>query len=534
MCIRDRPKRPQDRLLLSETKENFYKLINSLDKLSSSDAANIIKESSTQIVNGSTFNIQHGSVVIAAITSCTNTSNPSVLVAAGLVAKKAYEKGLNRKPWVKTSLAPGSQVVTKYLSDSGLDKYLNAIGFNNVGYGCTTCIGNSGPLPIEISKSVNENSLVVASVLSGNRNFEGRVNQDVKANYLMSPPLVVVYAIAGRIDIDLHNDPIGLDENGVNVYLKDIWPTLREVQDVMDKSVRSEMFLETYKDVFKGDELWNSLEIPEGDLYNWNEDSTYVKHPPYFEGMNIESENEIKEISNAYCLAFLGDSVTTDHISPAGAIKPSSPAGVYLTGKGIDIPDFNSYGSRRGNHEVMVRGTFANIRIRNKMLQDVEGGFTNFIPTSEQLPIYDASIKYQENGNSLVVIAGKEYGSGSSRDWAAKGTMLLGVKMVITESYERIHRSNLVGMGILPLQFINGESAESLGLTGYERYSTKGFSTLFIAEFPSNRVIDVIATKSDGSEVFFKATVRIDTPQEVLYFKNGGILPYVLRKLLSN
>ncbi len=528
------PKRPQDRLLLSETKENFYKLINSLDKLSSSDAANIIKESSTQIVNGSTFNIQHGSVVIAAITSCTNTSNPSVLVAAGLVAKKAYEKGLNRKPWVKTSLAPGSQVVTKYLSDSGLDKYLNAIGFNNVGYGCTTCIGNSGPLPIEISKSVNENSLVVASVLSGNRNFEGRVNQDVKANYLMSPPLVVVYAIAGRIDIDLHNDPIGLDENGVNVYLKDIWPTLREVQDVMDKSVRSEMFLETYKDVFKGDELWNSLEIPEGDLYNWNEDSTYVKHPPYFEGMNIESENEIKEISNAYCLAFLGDSVTTDHISPAGAIKPSSPAGVYLTGKGIDIPDFNSYGSRRGNHEVMVRGTFANIRIRNKILQDVEGGFTNFIPTSEQLPIYDASIKYQENGNSLVVIAGKEYGSGSSRDWAAKGTMLLGVKMVITESYERIHRSNLVGMGILPLQFINGESAESLGLTGYERYSTKGFSTLFIAEFPSNRVIDVIATKSDGSEVFFKATVRIDTPQEVLYFKNGGILPYVLRKLLSN
>ncbi|MBL0333005.1 MAG: aconitate hydratase AcnA [Chlorobi bacterium] len=528
------PKRPQDRLLLSETKENFYKLINSLDKLSSSDAANIIKESSTQIVNGSTFNIQHGSVVIAAITSCTNTSNPSVLVAAGLVAKKAYEKGLNRKPWVKTSLAPGSQVVTKYLSDSGLDKYLNAIGFNNVGYGCTTCIGNSGPLPIEISKSVNENSLVVASVLSGNRNFEGRVNQDVKANYLMSPPLVVVYAIAGRIDIDLHNDPIGLDENGVNVYLKDIWPTLREVQEVMDKSVRSEMFLETYKDVFKGDELWNSLEIPEGDLYNWNEDSTYVKHPPYFEGMNIESENEIKEISNAYCLAFLGDSVTTDHISPAGAIKPSSPAGVYLTGKGIDIPDFNSYGSRRGNHEVMVRGTFANIRIRNKMLQDVEGGFTNFIPTSEQLPIYDASIKYQENGNSLVVIAGKEYGSGSSRDWAAKGTMLLGVKMVITESYERIHRSNLVGMGILPLQFINGESAESLGLTGYERYSTKGFSTLFIAEFPSNRVIDVIATKSDGSEVFFKATVRIDTPQEVLYFKNGGILPYVLRKLLSN
>lgn len=529
------PKRPQDRLLLDKVKGNFYNTINSLNQANKplEEVAIDIENSKKEIVNGSTYNIQHGSVVIAAITSCTNTSNPSVMVAAGLVAKKAVEKGLKRMPWVKTSLAPGSQVVTKYLADSGLDKYLDEIGFNNVGYGCTTCIGNSGPLPNVISKTINENSLIVASVLSGNRNFEGRVNQDVKANYLMSPPLVVAYSIAGRVDIDLHSEPIGVDKNGADVYLKDIWPTLEEVNSVVNSSVKSEMFTSTYNNVFKGDDLWNGLDVPVGENYDWDENSTYVKHPPYFVNMKPTPDENIADISEAYCLAYLGDSVTTDHISPAGSIKPNSPAGKYLTEKGISNEDFNSYGSRRGNHEVMVRGTFANIRIKNKMLNGVEGGFTKHIPSNEQLAIYDASIKYQEVGTPLVVLAGKEYGSGSSRDWAAKGTMLLGVKMVLAESYERIHRSNLVGMGIMPLQFLNGESAESIGLTGYEVFSTNGLETMFVGDFPSNRTVKITATKPNGEQIIFNALVRIDTPQEVLYYKNGGILPFVLRKLLA-
>jgi aconitate hydratase len=472
--------------------------------------------------------ITHGSVVIAAITSCTNTSNPSVMMAAGLLAKKAVERGLTTKPWVKTSLAPGSKVVTEYLRDAGLDRYLDQLHFNLVGYGCTTCIGNSGPLPLEISKAIHEDDLVAVSVLSGNRNFEGRINSEVRANYLASPPLVVAYALAGTIDIDLLNDPLGTDKDGRPVYLKDIWPGQHEVQDAIRRSVRADMFRKEYADVFRGDEHWNSLPIPEGDLYEWDDASTYVKNPPYFVGMSAEPE-PVQEIQRARVLAVLGDSITTDHISPAGSIKVQSPAGRYLTENGVAVADFNSYGSRRGNHEVMVRGTFANIRLRNKLAPGTEGGVTRYLPDGEVTTIFEAAERYREEGVPLIILAGKEYGSGSSRDWAAKGPKLLGIRAVIAESYERIHRSNLVGMGILPLQFGAGDNAEGLGLTGEELFSIEGLTEALAG----NREVTVVAERPDGVTHRFTATVRIDTPQEIRYYEHGGILPYVLRQLLS-
>jgi len=476
--------------------------------------------------------IGHGSVVIAAITSCTNTSNPSVMLAAGLLAKKAVEKGLQTKPWVKASLAPGSKVVTDYYKHAGLDTYLDKLRFNLVGYGCTTCIGNSGPLPTEISQAIHEDDLVVAAVLSGNRNFEGRINSDVRANYLASPPLVVAYALAGTMNIDLLNEPIGKDTAGQPVYLKDIWPTQKEVADAVRSSVRTEMFHGEYGEVFKGDQYWNSLDVPLGDLFKWDDSSTYVKNPPYFIDMP-KAPAPVAEIRGARVLALLGDSITTDHISPAGSIKVQSPAGRYLTEHGVEVADFNSYGSRRGNHEVMVRGTFANVRLRNKLAPGTEGGVTRHLPDGETLSIFDASEKYRAEGVPLIILAGKEYGSGSSRDWAAKGPKLLGIRAVIAESYERIHRSNLVGMGILPLQFAAGETAESLGLTGEEVYSIEGLAEGVKTDFASGRTVTVVAEKADGSTKRFTATVRIDTPQEIRYYEHGGILPYVLRQLLS-
>jgi aconitate hydratase len=476
--------------------------------------------------------MKHGSVVIAAITSCTNTSNPSVMLAAGLLAKKAVERGLTTQPWVKTSLAPGSKVVTDYLVEAGLMRSLEQLRFHLVGYGCTTCIGNSGPLPAPISRSIEEGSLVVAAVLSGNRNFEGRVHPEVRANYLASPPLVVAYALAGRMDIDLSTEPLGTGSNGKPVYLKEIWPTQEEISSAVQHSVRSEMFAKEYGAAFEGDEHWRQLPVPEGDLFAWDPASTYVKHPPYFVDMTAQPAPR-GDIKGARVLALLGDSITTDHISPAGSIKEQSPAGRYLIEHGVAKADFNSYGSRRGNHEVMVRGTFANIRLRNLLAPGTEGGVTRHLPDGTQMSIYDASVKYQADGVPLLVIAGKEYGSGSSRDWAAKGPMLLGVRAVIAESYERIHRSNLVGMGILPLQFRAGENAASLGLTGEEVYDIDGLSRALEGGFADGRDITVRAKAVGGKEKTFRATVRIDTPQEVQYYRHGGILQYVLRQLLG-
>jgi aconitate hydratase len=484
----------------------------------------------TVTADGNTFELDHGAVAIAAITSCTNTSNPSVMIGAALLAKKAVERGLNRKPWVKTTLAPGSKVVMDYYERAGLLPYLEKLGFNLVGYGCTTCIGNSGPLQDEISAAVNEADLAVAAVLSGNRNFEGRINPDIKMNYLASPPLVVAYALAGSMDMDIATESLGTDTEGKPVYLSEIWPTPQEIQDTIASAISSDMFTSDYADVFAGDERWRSLPTPTGKVFEWDADSTYVRKPPYFEGMGTEP-SPVDDISGGRVLAMLGDSVTTDHISPAGAIKQDSPAGKYLTEHGVERRDFNSYGSRRGNHEVMIRGTFANIRLRNLLLDDVQGGFTrNFLSGGEQTTIYDASVAYTEAGIPLVVLAGKEYGSGSSRDWAAKGTSLLGVRAVIAESFERIHRSNLLGMGVLPLQYPEGQDAASLGLTGEETFDFTGITALNDGDTP--RTVKVTATGTDGSSVEFDAVVRIDTPGEADYYRNGGIMQYVLRKML--
>jgi len=478
------------------------------------------------------FVLDHGAVVIASITSCTNTSNPSVMLGAALLAKNAVERGLTVKPWVKTSMAPGSQVVTDYYEKAGMWPYLEKLGYHLVGYGCTTCIGNSGPLSDEISAAVNEADLSVVSVLSGNRNFEGRINPDVKMNYLASPPLVIAYALAGTMDFDFENQPLGTDNDGSPVFLRDIWPSPKDVQQTIDSAISQEMFTKDYADVFKGDERWRSLPTPEGNTFDWDPDSTYVRKPPYFEGMAAEP-SAVQDISGARVLARLGDSVTTDHISPAGSIKADTPAGQYLTEHGVDKKDFNSYGSRRGNHEVMIRGTFANIRLRNQLLDGVSGGYTrDFTAGGEQAFIYDAAQHYAEAGIPLVVLGGKEYGSGSSRDWAAKGTSLLGVRAVIVESFERIHRSNLIGMGVVPLQFPNGESASSLGLDGTETFDISGITALNDGSTP--RTVHVTATKEGGEKIEFDAVVRIDTPGEADYYRNGGILHYVLRRMLAS
>jgi aconitate hydratase len=475
-------------------------------------------------VEGTDYEIEHGSVVITAITSCTNTSNPQVMVAAGLLAKKAVERGLQRKPWVKSSLAPGSKVVTDYYARADLQRYLDELGFQTVGYGCTTCIGNSGPLPTEISEAVAEGDLVVASVLSGNRNFEARIHPEVKANYLASPPLVVAYALAGRIDVDLTTEPLGQDRNGEDVYLRDLWPSPADVKATVADSVEEQMYRDSYADVFTGDEHWAGLPVPEGELYAWDDASTYVRRPPYFDA---DAPGRVDDIEGARCLVMIGDSVTTDHISPAGSIKPESPAGAYLIDRGVERRDFNSYGARRGNHEVMVRGTFANVRLRNLLVPGSEGTWTVHLPSGEEATIYEASQRYQSEGVPLVVLAGKEYGSGSSRDWAAKGPNLLGVKAVIAETYERIHRSNLVGMGILPLQYAAGENAESLGLTGRETFAVRG-----VRNGDANEAT-VTATRDDGTAVEFTTRVRLDTPREREYLRAGGILPFVLRRLLA-
>jgi aconitate hydratase len=476
-------------------------------------------------VKGESFDVGHGDVVIAAITSCTNTSNPSVLIAAGLVAKKAREKGLTVKPWVKTSLAPGSQVVTGYLADAGLDKPLNELGFNLVGYGCTTCIGNSGPLAPAISEAVNDGDLVAASVLSGNRNFEGRVNPDVRANYLASPPLVVAYAIAGSLQIDLTSEPIGTGKDGEAVYLRDIWPTNEEVSSLQRKVVTGALFKSRYADVFKGEKRWQNIKVAGGQTYAWEGDSTYVQNPPYFEGITM-TPAPVTDIQGAAILGIFGDSITTDHISPAGSIRKTSPAGQYLIQHGVDVADFNSYGARRGNHEVMMRGTFANIRIRNKMTPEIEGGVTKHFPSGQVMAIYDAAMQYQTEGRPCVIFAGKEYGTGSSRDWAAKGTKLLGVRAVIAESYERIHRSNLVGMGVLPLQFLE-DGWQRLGLTGEEVITIRN-----LGELRPRRTITVeLFRPSDHKVARFPVRCRIDTDTELEYFKSGGVMPYVLRNL---
>ncbi|WSX15135.1 aconitate hydratase AcnA [Streptomyces sp. NBC_00988] len=537
------PKRPQDRIVLANASEQFKSDVRNYvadddeagkESFPASDspaASNGVPSNPVTVTapDGSTYELDHGAVTVAAITSCTNTSNPYVMVAAALVAKKAVEKGLTRKPWVKTTLAPGSKVVTDYFDKAGLTPYLDKVGFNLVGYGCTTCIGNSGPLPEEVSKAVNDHDLAVTSVLSGNRNFEGRINPDVKMNYLASPPLVVAYALAGSMKVDITKDALGVDQDGKPVYLEDIWPTEAEVNDVVANSIGEDMFNKSYADVFAGDAQWQALPIPEGNTFEWDAQSTYVRKPPYFEGMTMET-TPVSDIDGARVLAKLGDSVTTDHISPAGAIKADTPAGKYLTEHGIERRDFNSYGSRRGNHEVMIRGTFANIRLRNQVAPGTEGGFTRDF-TQADAPvsfIYDASRNYIEQGIPLVILAGKEYGSGSSRDWAAKGTALLGVKAVIAESYERIHRSNLIGMGVIPLQYPAGQSAESLGLTGEESFSVAGITELNDGTTPST----VKVTTDTGVE--FDAVVRIDTPGEADYYRNGGILQYVLRNLIRN
>ena len=552
------PRRPQDRVPLGEAKRSFLAALETFgvdygnlhdesvaESFPASDPAadsapghapiaapepvrvpEVVVAERAQAVpvelDGAKFELEHGAVVIAAITSCTNTSNPSVMVAAGLLAKKATERGLQRKPWVKSSLAPGSKVVTEYYERAGVTPYLEELGFYTVGYGCTTCIGNSGPLPEPISKAVLEGDLVVCSVLSGNRNFEARIHPEVKANYLASPPLVVAYALAGRMDIDLTTEPLGQGSDGEDVYLADIWPGTDEIDATVKIAVEGDMFRRTYADVFTGDDNWRSLEIPEGDLYDWREESTYVRRPPYFDGMPLEP-GIVEDIQGARCLVRIGDSVTTDHISPAGAIKPDSPAGKYLIERGVERKDFNSYGSRRGNHEVMVRGTFANVRLKNLLVPGSEGTWTVHVPSGEEMTIYEASVRYQQEGTPLIVFAGKEYGSGSSRDWAAKGPKLLGVRAVIAESYERIHRSNLLMMGILPLQFLDGDTFETLGLTGREEFSIEGVE---------NGEAREVTVRADDQE--FKARLRLDTPREREYLRHGGILPYVLRRLLRD
>ncbi|MBI2376542.1 MAG: aconitate hydratase AcnA [Deltaproteobacteria bacterium] len=535
------PKRPQDRVLLSGVRSSFEKALPGLKDGALKTPAKIMAPADMKLgtsgaevtlEGGTRATLSDGAVVIAAITSCTNTSNPSVLIAAGLVAKKAVELGLETKPWVKTSLAPGSQVVPDYLAAAGLLEPLEKLRFNVVGFGCTTCIGNSGPVPDAVAAAVEHGHLVVAAVLSGNRNFEGRVSPHARANYLASPPLVVAYALAGRIDVDLAKDPLGIGKSGQAVFLKDVWPTTREVEEAVQKYVRTEMFEKRYADVFTGDARWRAIEVPRTSTYAWSDDSTYIKHPPYFDDMGKEPRAP-KDIAFARVLAIFGDSVTTDHISPAGSIKADSPAGVYLQANGVSPKDFNQYGARRGNHEVMVRGTFANIRIKNKMLNGVEGGLTIHVPTGEQLSIYEAAMRYGAEGTPLVVVAGKEYGSGSSRDWAAKGPALLGVRAVIAESYERIHRSNLVGMGILPLELMNGQTADSLGLTGRETISIAGVEVGVASKLAHGRTLTVTARREDGSELTFDVRARLDTPNEIEYYRHGGILQFVLRGLLK-
>jgi aconitate hydratase len=538
------PKRPQDRVPLSKAKTMYRdSLASDLVKLGATAPAAQPQAAASAVAtadddpgateaakveyNGQTFTLRHGAVVIAAITSCTNTSNPSVMLAAGLLARNAVRKGLQRKPWVKTSLAPGSKVVTDYLRQAGVQEYLDQLGFQLVGYGCTTCIGNSGPLPEPIAQAIESNKLITAAVLSGNRNFEGRVNPLTRFNYLASPPLVVAYALAGRMDLDLTREPIGVGKDGP-VFLRDIWPTPQDVHDEIIRSVKSEFFKTQYADVFKGDEQWQSLDVPSGETYAWDQQSTYVKNPPYFEGMTMEPPG-IRPITGARALAMLGDSITTDHISPAGNIPASSPAGKWLVAHGVEKKDFNSYGARRGNHEVMMRGTFANIRLRNEMAPGTEGGWTTTEPGGAATSIYDAAIGYQNAKTPLVIIAGKEYGTGSSRDWAAKGTVLLGVRAVIAESFERIHRSNLVGMGVLPLEFTNDDTRQSLGLTGFETFDVVGLG----ADLKPAATLIVRTTGRDGAKKEFKVRARIDTPEEMNYYKNGGILPYVLRQLVG-
>jgi aconitate hydratase len=515
------PKRPQDRIPLTDARANWYRTL--------AEAVDPSKAGTTaHVQNGVTFDLKHGAVVIAAITSCTNTSNPEVMLGAGLLAKKAVARGLKTPPWVKTSLAPGSQVVTEYLDAAGVTPALDALGFNLVGYGCTTCIGNSGPLDQRITDAIKANDLVAAAVLSGNRNFEGRVNPDTRANYLASPPLVVAYALAGRMDIDLYAEPIGAGSDGQPVYLRDIWPSQAEVEEAIRTSVRSEMFRKRYAGVFNGDERWRNLETPTGELFRWDAWSTYIKNPPYFENLTL-TPNPVNDIAGARVLVMVGDSVTTDHISPAGNISPSSPAGIYLREMGVDRADFNQYGARRGHDEVMVRGTFANIRLRNQLAPGTEGGVTQYLPGGEEMPIFDASVRYRAANVPLLVLAGKEYGTGSSRDWAAKGVNLLGVKAAIAESYERIHRSNLVGMGVLPLQYLQGQNRESLGLTGRESYAIAGIA----ADLQPGKRLTVTATADDGRATTFEAVCRIDTPVELDYYRHGGILQYVLRQLAS-
>ncbi|WP_323753078.1 aconitate hydratase AcnA [Marinobacter sp.] len=541
------PKRPQDRVALKNMKAAFELLMATneggpdapekrdaeLESEGGQTAVGVDKSyhhpcSRSLTLNGQETRLDPGAVVIAAITSCTNTSNPSVMMAAGLVARKAVEKGLKTKPWVKTSLAPGSKVVTEYLNAGGFQKDLDKLGFDLVGYGCTTCIGNSGPLPDEVEKAIEDGDITVASVLSGNRNFEGRIHPLVKTNWLASPPLVVAYALAGNVRVNLHEDPLGQDQDGNPVYLKDLWPSQEEVAQAVEK-VKTGMFRSEYAAVFDGDATWQAIDVPETKVYNWSEESTYIQHPPFFEGMGPEPE-PVQDIKDAHILAMLGDSVTTDHISPAGSFSPDSPAGKYLQERGVEPKNFNSYGSRRGNHEVMMRGTFANVRIRNEMLDGVEGGFTKFVPTGEQMPIYDAAMKYQEKGTPLVVIAGKEYGTGSSRDWAAKGTRLLGVRAVVAESYERIHRSNLIGMGVMPLQFPEGENRQSLKLTGEETISIEGLS----GDIKPGQTLTMTVTYADGSTKTCDLKSRIDTANEAVYFMHGGILHYVVREMLKS
>ncbi|MCC7380672.1 MAG: aconitate hydratase AcnA [Deltaproteobacteria bacterium] len=537
------PRRPQDRVRLGEVKSSFQKELPALKdaalkakaKARPASPAYQVKKVGDGVevtTGGTTYTLQDGSVVITAITSCTNTSNPAVLLAAGLVAQKAVAKGLRVKPWVKTSLAPGSQVVTEYLKAAGVLPHLEQLGFHVAGYGCTTCIGNSGPLPEAVSAAIEVGQLVAVSALSGNRNFEGRVHAEVRANYLASPPLVVAYALAGRIDLDLKTEPIGTGKDGQPVLLKDIWPSNDEVKDAIQRSVKSKMYVERYADVYAGPERWRTMKVPSGETYQWDAQSTYVRHPPYFEGMGKEP-GAVGDITGARALAIFGDSITTDHISPAGSIKADSPAGKYLVAHGVDPKDFNQYGARRGNHEVMVRGTFANTRIKNKMVPGVEGGVTVHVPSGQQLSIYDAAMKYAAEGTPLIVLAGKEYGSGSSRDWAAKGPALQGVRAVIAESFERIHRSNLVGMGIVPLEFSAGETAESLGLEGTEIFAIEGLAKGIETGFSGGRQLTVRAKKGSGAEKTFQARVRIDTPQEVQYYRHGGILQYVLRQLVK-
>jgi aconitate hydratase A / 2-methylisocitrate dehydratase len=510
------PKRPQDRIALKAAGNTVSGLL-----------ASAGKGSKVPVTAGKrSYDLTDGAVVIAAITSCTNTSNPAVMVGAGLLARNAAARGLSPKPWVKTSLAPGSKVVTDYLQACDLLDDLDKIGFNLVGYGCTTCIGNSGPLPTEIAEALQKSDVVACAVLSGNRNFEGRIHPQVKMNFLASPPLVVAYALAGNMQLDLYNDPLGTDRNGKPVYLRDVWPSTKEIHDLIAKHVTSSMFKSSYASVFSGDANWQSVATPTGENFTWSDSSTYVKHPPYFEGMTLQTGTP-EDIRGAHVLAVLGDSVTTDHISPAGNIGADTPAGRYLVSLGVQKKDFNSYGARRGNHEVMVRGTFANIRLRNRLAPGTEGGWTIHVPSGEQLSIYDASVRYLAAGTPLVILAGKEYGAGSSRDWAAKGTALLGVRAVIAESYERIHRSNLIGMGVVPLQFRAGESAASLGLTGHEKFDTEGLGLERVKE------VKVTATAPDGKQTKFTALVRIDTPKEQEYFIHGGILQYVLRQLAA-